>query len=222
MKSSPGMTGTAATEADEFLETYGLDVVEVPTNALMIRADEDDEVYRTAQEKYRAIIRLIKEARKRGQPMLVGTVSIEKSEILSGMLKKENVPHQVLNARYHEQEAHIIAQAGVPGAITIATNMAGRGTDIQLGGNPDMLLEDWVVEETKKGAEPQADAIAKKRAEIAAEVAKRKTEALEAGGLYVVGTERHESRRIDNQLEAARAARAIPAGRASSSRSKTI
>jgi preprotein translocase subunit SecA len=195
-----GMTGTAATEADEFLETYGLDVVEVPTNVLMIRADEDDEVYRTAQEKYRAIIRLIKEARKRGQPMLVGTVSIEKSEILSGMLKKENVPHQVLNARYHEQEAHIIAQAGVPGAITIATNMAGRGTDIQLGGNPDMLLEDWVVEEKNKGAEPQADAVAKKRAEIAAQVAKRKTEALEAGGLYVVGTERHESRRIDNQL----------------------
>ena len=195
-----GMTGTAATEADEFLETYGIDVVEVPTNALMIRADEDDEVYRTAQEKYRAIIRLIKEARKRGQPMLVGTVSIEKSEILAGMLKKENVPHQVLNARYHEQEAHIIAQAGVPGAITIATNMAGRGTDIQLGGNPDMLLEDWVVEETKKGAEPPADAVAKKRAEIAAQVAKRKTEALEAGGLYVVGTERHESRRIDNQL----------------------
>jgi preprotein translocase subunit SecA len=195
-----GMTGTAATEADEFLETYGIDVVEVPTNVLMIRADEDDEVYRTAQEKYRAIIRLIKEARKRGQPMLVGTVSIEKSEILAGMLKKENVPHQVLNARYHEQEAHIIAQAGVPGAITIATNMAGRGTDIQLGGNPDMLLEDWVVEETKKGAEPPADAVAKKRAEIAAQVAKRKTEALEAGGLYVVGTERHESRRIDNQL----------------------
>jgi preprotein translocase subunit SecA len=195
-----GMTGTAATEADEFLETYGIDVVEVPTNVEMIRADEDDEVYRTAPEKYRAIIRLIKEARKRGQPMLVGTVSIEKSEILSGMLKKENVPHQVLNARYHEQEAHIIAQAGVPGAITIATNMAGRGTDIQLGGNPDMLLEDWLAEEKNKGAEPQADAIAKKRAEIAAQVAKRKTEALEAGGLYVVGTERHESRRIDNQL----------------------
>jgi preprotein translocase subunit SecA len=195
-----GMTGTAATEADEFLETYGIDVVEVPTNVDMIRADEDDEVYRTAQEKYRAIIRLIKEARKRGQPMLVGTVSIEKSEILSGMLKKENVPHQVLNARYHEQEAHIIAQAGVPGAITIATNMAGRGTDIQLGGNPDMLLEDWLTEERKKGAEPPADAIAKKRAEIAAQVGKKKTEALEAGGLYVVGTERHESRRIDNQL----------------------
>ncbi|MCJ7597199.1 MAG: preprotein translocase subunit SecA, partial [Methyloceanibacter sp.] len=127
-----GMTGTAATEADEFMETYGLDVVEVPTNMDMIRADEDDEVYRTAQEKYRAIIKLIREAQKRGQPMLVGTVSIEKSEILAGMLKKEGVPHQVLNARYHEQEAHIIAQAGVPGAVTIATNMAGRGTDIQL------------------------------------------------------------------------------------------
>jgi preprotein translocase subunit SecA len=195
-----GMTGTAATEADEFLETYGLDVAEVPTNVLMIRADEDDEVYRTAPEKYRAIIRLIKEARKRGQPMLVGTVSIEKSEILSGMLKKENVPHQVLNARYHEQEAHIIAQAGVTGAITIATNMAGRGTDIQLGGNADMLLEEWIAEEKTNGAEPQADAIAKKRAEIAAEVAKGKAEALAAGGLYVVGTERHESRRIDNQL----------------------
>jgi preprotein translocase subunit SecA len=195
-----GMTGTAATEADEFMETYGLDVVEVPTNMDMIRADEDDEVYRTAQEKYRAIIKLIEEAQKRGQPMLVGTVSIEKSEILAAMLKKEGVPHQVLNARYHEQEAHIIAQAGVPGAVTIATNMAGRGTDIQLGGNPDMLLEDWLAEERKKGAEPQADAIAKKRAEIAAEVAVKKKKALDAGGLYVVGTERHESRRIDNQL----------------------
>ena len=135
-----GMTGTASTEADEFMDIYGLDVVEVPTNMDMIRDDEDDEVYRTAQEKYRAIITLIKDAQKRGQPMLVGTTSIEKSEILSELLKKEKVPHQVLNARYHEQEAHIIAQAGVPGAITIATNMAGRGTDIQLGGNVDMLL----------------------------------------------------------------------------------
>jgi preprotein translocase subunit SecA len=195
-----GMTGTAATEADEFLETYGLDVVEVPTNMNMIRADEDDEVYRSAQEKYRAIIALIRDARKRGQPMLVGTVSIEKSELLSAMLKKENVPHQVLNARYHEQEAHIIAQAGVPGGITIATNMAGRGTDIQLGGNPDMLLEDWAVGEKEKGAEPSPEAIAKKRAEIADLVAKRKKQAIDAGGLYVVGTERHESRRIDNQL----------------------
>ena len=195
-----GMTGTAATEADEFIETYGLDVVEVPTNMEMIRADEDDEVYRTAQEKYRAIVSLIKDAQKRGQPMLVGTVSIEKSEILSDMLKKDKVPHQVLNARYHEQEAHIIAQAGVPGAITIATNMAGRGTDIQLGGNPDMLLEDWLSTEKEKGKEPTQEAIDKKRDEIAELVAKRKKEALDAGGLYVVGTERHESRRIDNQL----------------------
>src|SRR6187200_1084334 len=195
-----GMTGTAVTEADEFLETYGLDVVEVPTNMDMIRADEDDEVYRTAQEKYRAIINLIKDARKRGQPMLVGTVSIEKSEILSGLLKKEKVPHQVLNARYHEQEAHIIAQAGVPGAITIATNMAGRGTDIQLGGNPDMLVEDWLTAEKEKGKEPAPEEIAAKRKDIMAEVAERKKTALEAGGLYVVGTERHESRRIDNQL----------------------
>ncbi|HEX2380228.1 MAG TPA: SEC-C metal-binding domain-containing protein, partial [Methyloceanibacter sp.] len=195
-----GMTGTAVTEADEFLETYGLDVVEVPTNMDMIRADEDDEVYRTAQEKYRAIINLIKDARKRGQPMLVGTVSIEKSEILSGLLKKEKVPHQVLNARYHEQEAHIIAQAGVPGAITIATNMAGRGTDIQLGGNPDMLTEDWVTAEKEKGKQPTPEEIAARRKEIMAEVGERKKTALEAGGLYVVGTERHESRRIDNQL----------------------
>jgi len=195
-----GMTGTASTEADEFMETYGLDVVEVPTNMEMIRADEDDEVYRTAQEKYRAIISLIKEARKRAQPMLVGTVSIEKSEILSDMLKKDKVPHQVLNARYHEQEAHIIAQAGVPGAITIATNMAGRGTDIQLGGNPDMLLEDWLSAEKDKSADPAQEAIDKKRAEIAALIAARKKEALDAGGLYVLATERHESRRIDNQL----------------------
>ena len=194
------MTGTAATEADEFVDTYGLDVVEVPTNMDMIRDDEDDEVYRTAQEKYRAIIALIKDAQKRGQPMLVGTVSIEKSEILSELLKKDKVPHQVLNARYHEQEAHIIAQAGVPGAVTIATNMAGRGTDIQLGGNPDMRLEDWLAAQTEKGEEPTEQEIAKKREEIMAEVAVKKRTALDAGGLYVVGTERHESRRIDNQL----------------------
>ena len=195
-----GMTGTAATEADEFMDIYGLDVVEVPTNMDMIRDDEDDEVYRTAQEKYRAIINLIKEARKRGQPMLVGTTSIEKSEVLSELLKKDKVPHQVLNARYHEQEAHIIAQAGVPGAVTIATNMAGRGTDIQLGGNPEMRLGDWVTEEKAKGKETAPEEISTKREEIKADIAKRKQQALEAGGLYVIGTERHESRRIDNQL----------------------
>jgi preprotein translocase subunit SecA len=195
-----GMTGTALTEADEFLDIYGLDVVEVPTNMDMIRDDEHDEVYRSAQEKYRAISTLIEEARKRGQPTLVGTTSIEKSEILSELLKKDKVPHQVLNARYHEQEAHIIAQAGVPGSVTIATNMAGRGTDIQLGGNPDMLLEDWLVAGREKGAEPDEAAIARKRDVIKSEVAEKKRKALDAGGLYVIGTERHESRRIDNQL----------------------
>jgi preprotein translocase subunit SecA len=195
-----GMTGTAATEADEFMDIYGLDVVEVPTNMDMIRDDEDDEVYRTAEEKYRAIIKLIKESTKRGQPILVGTTSIEKSEILSGLLKKDKVAHQVLNARYHEQEAGIIAQAGVPGAVTIATNMAGRGTDIQLGGNPDMLIADWIAEQQEKGKEPTPQQIAAKRQDIASEVATKKRTALDAGGLYVIGTERHESRRIDNQL----------------------
>jgi len=195
-----GMTGTAVTEAEEFMDIYGLDVVEVPTNKPMIRNDEDDEVYRTAQEKYLAIIELIKEAQKKGQPMLVGTTSIEKSEVLSELLKKDKVPHKVLNARYHEQEAHIIAQAGVPGAVTIATNMAGRGTDIQLGGNPDMLLDDWLATEKEKGKEPTPEQVEKKRTEIAADIAKKKQQALDAGGLFVIGTERHESRRIDNQL----------------------
>jgi preprotein translocase subunit SecA len=195
-----GMTGTAVTEADEFMDIYGLDVVEVPTNMEMIREDEDDEVYRSAQEKYRAIIALVKDASKRNQPTLVGTTSIEKSEILSELLKKDKVPHQVLNARYHEQEAHIIAQAGVPGAVTIATNMAGRGTDIQLGGNPDMLFDDWLEAERAKGVEPDASAIAAKREQIKRDVNEKKRIALEAGGLFVIGTERHESRRIDNQL----------------------
>ena len=195
-----GMTGTAATEAEEFMDIYGLDVIEVPTNRPMSRADEDDEVYRTAKEKYEAIIELIRDAQKRGQPMLVGTTSIEKSEILADLLTKRKVPHNVLNARYHEQEAHIVAQAGVPGAVTIATNMAGRGTDIQLGGNPEMRLESWLAEQHEKGKEPAPEEIEKKRTEIEADIAEKKKQALEAGGLYVIGTERHESRRIDNQL----------------------
>ncbi len=195
-----GMTGTASTEAGEFAEIYGLEVIEIPTNRPMSRKDQDDEVYRTAAEKYKAIIELIKDCRERGQPVLVGTTSIEKSESLSAMLKPLGIPHQVLNARYHEQEAHIIAQAGVPGAVTIATNMAGRGTDIQLGGNPDMRLSDWLAAEREKGREPSDEEIEAERQKILADIAEKKARALAAGGLFVLGTERHESRRIDNQL----------------------
>ena len=180
-----GMTGTAMTEAGEFSEIYGLDVVAIPTNKDVQRADHDDEVYRTSAERDAAVIAQIMDCRDRGQPVLVGTVTIEKSEALSASLKKANIPHQVLNARFHEQEAMIIADAGIPGAVTIATNMAGRGTDIQLGGNLEKRLAD---DETD-----QADA-------ITAEVKAAKETALGAGGLYVIGTERHESRRIDNQL----------------------
>ena len=189
-----GMTGTAVTEAEEFGDIYGLEVVEVPTNQPMVRVDDDDEVYRTAEEKYEAIIALIEDCHQRGQPMLVGTTSISKSEILSEKLGKKKLPHQVLNARYHEKEAHIIAQAGVPGAVTIATNMAGRGTDIQLGGHIEMRTQQELGE-VPEGAERE-----KRKAAIVEEVQKRKDEALAAGGLYVLGTERHESRRIDNQL----------------------
>ncbi|HDO52055.1 MAG TPA: preprotein translocase subunit SecA, partial [Rhizobiales bacterium] len=196
-----GMTGTAATEADEFMDIYGLDVLEIPTNQDMIRIDDHDEVYRTQLEKYKAIIELIKDCRKRNQPVLVGTTSIEKSEQLAALLRKDKVKGiQVLNARYHEQEANIIAQAGVPGAVTIATNMAGRGTDIQLGGNPDMLIENWIEAQEAKGKTPTRKQIEAQRKKINAEVEKKKRIALDAGGLYVVGTERHESRRIDNQL----------------------
>jgi preprotein translocase subunit SecA len=189
-----GMTGTAMTEAQEFIDTYGLDVVEIPTNVLCVRLDHDDEVYRTAEEKYAAIVEQIKECRERHQPILVGTVSIEKSELLAARLKKEKIPHQVLNARFHEQEAMIIAQAGVPGAVTIATNMAGRGTDIQMGGNADMRIaqEAAPIEDEAKRA--------KKTEQILAEVADKKKVALDGGGLYVIASERHESRRIDNQL----------------------
>jgi preprotein translocase subunit SecA len=182
-----GMTGTAMTEAGEFSEIYGLDVVAIPTNKDVARIDNDDEVYRTSAERDKAVIEQIKECRDRGQPVLVGTVSIEKSEQLSSALKKVKIDHQVLNARFHEQEAMIIAEAGVPGSVTIATNMAGRGTDIQLGGN----LERRIAESNGK------EATIKK---ITAEVTAAREKALDAGGLYVVGTERHESRRIDNQL----------------------
>ena len=189
-----GMTGTAMTEATEFAEIYKLEVVEIPTNVVVARKDEDDEVYRTMREKAAAIVALIEECRTRQQPVLVGTVSIEKSEALSAELKKKNIPHAVLNARFHEQEAQIISQAGKPGAVTIATNMAGRGTDIQLGGNLDMRVrQELAGVEDPAAREAGISAI---RAEIAAarEIVRK------AGGLYVVGTERHESRRIDNQL----------------------
>jgi len=195
-----GMTGTALTEAGEFLDIYGLDVLEVPTNKPMVRRDHHDEVYRTAREKHTAVIQLIKECRERGQPILVGTTSIEKSEKLSEELKSIGVPHQVLNARYHEQEAYIIAEAGVPGAVTIATNMAGRGTDIQLGGNVDMRVRNFMAKVREEGREPDGAEILAEREKIQQEIGAKKEEALKAGGLYVIGTERHESRRIDNQL----------------------
>jgi len=184
-----GMTGTAMTEASEFAEIYSLDVVEMPTNTPVNRVDEDDEIYRTEKEKWSAIIDLIIDCQARGQPALVGTVSIEKSETLSNLLRKKKIEHQVLNARFHEQEAQIIAQAGVPGTVTIATNMAGRGTDIQLGGHVDMRIANEItgVDESKE-------------AKIRAEVEEKKNDVIAANGLYVIGTERHESRRIDNQL----------------------
>ncbi|HUG61509.1 MAG TPA: preprotein translocase subunit SecA, partial [Methylomirabilota bacterium] len=208
-----GMTGTASTEADEFADIYGLEVVEIPTHRPVARQDDDDEVYRSVPEKYRAIVNTIREAKTRGQPVLVGTTSIEKSEQLAAMLKqegfrqhdfdvlfdgdqggKDEMVFQVLNARYHEQEAFIISQAGVPGAVTIATNMAGRGTDIQLGGNADMRIA-RELKDLPPGPEREA-----RETKIREDIARLKETALAAGGLFVIGTERHESRRIDNQL----------------------
>jgi preprotein translocase subunit SecA len=189
-----GMTGTASTEADEFMDIYKLDVLDIPTNVPVERLDEDDQVYRTAREKYAAIIDTINEARGRNQPVLVGTTSIEKSEVLAAMLKARNIPHNVLNARYHEQEAAIIAQAGVAGGVTIATNMAGRGTDIKLGGNLDMRIATELAD-VAEGPERQTRIEA-----IKAEIEADRQKVLAGGGLFVIGTERHESRRIDNQL----------------------
>ena len=189
-----GMTGTAATEAPEFFDIYKMNVVTIPTNVPVQRVDEEDEFYKNTTDKFQAIAKLIRARYDTGQPVLVGTVSIEKSEMLSEFLNQEGVKHNVLNARFHEMEAHIVAQAGRIGAVTIATNMAGRGTDIQLGGNAEFRFEDE-LRDVPEGPERDAGI-----ARIKAEVAEEKAKVLAAGGLCVIGTERHESRRIDNQL----------------------
>mgnify|MGYP005748600433 CR=1 FL=1 len=200
-KKLAGMTGTALTEASEFADIYKLEVVDLPTNKPVRRMDEDDVVYRTAKAKYAEIIKEVRAANAKGQPILLGTASIEKSELLSHLLTAQRIPHKVLNARHHEQEAFIVAEAGVPGAVTVATNMAGRGTDIQLGGNYEMRLEqERTAKEKALGRELSEGEISLLGAQIKADIEVKKKQALDAGGLYVLGTERHESRRIDNQL----------------------
>ncbi len=196
-----GMTGTAMTEASEFADIYSLATFELPTNKPIQRLDEDDVVYRLASAKYKEIVEEVREARAKGQPVLLGTASIEKSEIVSTYLTAAKIPHKVLNARHHAQEAEIVADAGVPGAITVATNMAGRGTDIQLGGNLEMRVAGAVEAfQEKNDREPTEGELSLITSEIKAEIQVAKQKALAAGGLYVLGTERHESRRIDNQL----------------------
>ena len=211
-----GMTGTALTEEDEFREIYKLDVIEIPTNRPLARKDLPDAVYKTEQGKFRAVIRKIVECHEKGQPVLVGTISIEKSEELSRLLKREGIKHQVLNAKYHEKEAAIVAQAGKPYAVTIATNMAGRGTDIMLGGNPEAMaredlvkaqIPEEVISEATGYADTQDEEVLQARAQYAQALEKHKEATRkdaeivrQAGGLCILGTERHESRRIDNQL----------------------
>ena len=199
-KKLAGMTGTADTEAAEFSKIYNLEVTVIPTNKPMIRIENPDVVYRTEEEKFRNAAKEIKALNEKGQPVLVGTISVEKSERLSGILKKMGVRHEVLNAKNHEREAHIVAQAGRKGAVTVSTNMAGRGTDILLGGNPDFLLEDRLNKLNKSAEVIPAEELEQLRAQIRGEIERERQEVISLGGLHILGTERHESRRIDNQL----------------------